>query len=149
MIKAKKDLKKIFEKMLDPQKNIRVFFKKVTFYQYQEAQLKRWQTENKSEGERWKPLNKEYEKYKRVKYAAYRGAGKAMLVATGNLIDSTIKYPFVVVDNKSIKISPNIGAAPYAKYVNETRNFMSFGEKTIERMKKSLINYIKTGKFKA
>jgi hypothetical protein len=130
---------------------------------YIEAQKKRWITENSSEGARWKPLNKDYAAYKKKRFADFSGSGTKMMIATGSLYKAVIGegsgFQKVVTNKKlTISINPaNVANAAsramgrkvsenYAIEANLERPYMRFGDKTIEVFKKSIRNYIRSGK---
>jgi len=110
---------------------IRAYLSRVVYKQYQDAQIERWNTENRSEGPRWKRLNPAYEKSKRKRFAKYPYGGTKMLVATGRLLKSVVgtdrRYHRRVVLHYAMEILVTL---PYAPNVNAERNFTQFGQRT-------------------
>jgi hypothetical protein len=115
--------------------DFRGLFNRVLYPMFKKAQLARWSTENSSEGQKWAPLNAKYREYKLDKFKEsppYNGT--KMLIATNRLIDSVIGPSAdhrKIVEPKRLIISTTV---PYAKYVNEKRNFTHFGRITENRI---------------
>lgn len=134
--------------MVSRARNIRSYLNTVVVRQYQDAQMKRFQTENESEGATWVPLTPRYLAQKLIKYAESPGGGRKMLIATGRLSDAALMRGegyYKIVDNRSIRIGIDDGMIPYAKYVARTRPFMTFGSDTLAQMRAGIKNFIRKG----
>lgn len=126
------------------------YLNRVVFRQYQKAQLKRWQTENASEGTKWTELNPKYARQKVRRYASFPGAGKALMIATGKLVDAATGRDTSgltkITSATGIRIAINLGEVPYAAYAAKERPFMKFGPTTLGEMRSGLKNFIRTGR---
>lgn len=141
---ATKRLDDIMKRASDTGK--RTFLNRNAMAWYRNAQRKRWMTENESEGgPRWKDLNADYEKRKRKLFAGFPGAGKAKLIASGTLLQSTIGpgkgFQKVVTSRELIIVT----TVPYAKFVDEIRTFSLWGDESIERLKKHYKDFLMRG----
>lgn len=140
--------KKYVKNMTDRVNNTIIFFKKVSVSQYKAFQLKRWQTENASEGGKWKPLDPNYAERKKKLYKDYPKGGRQMLIATSNLFQNTAINPTVLAFPRKLIIAVNQDKVGYAPYVNEERPFMKFSKSSIDKFREALKLYLKEGKFK-
>lgn len=126
---------------------------------YQKLQTERFQSENASEGQKWKPIQKEYADYKLKKFKSYPGGGRKTLIATSTLGGAVIgrDSPFrggvdkhvALFKKYSMQISvkqggQNAAGKPfdYAGYVAEVRPYMKFSEKSMNLMKDELRKFI-------
>lgn len=125
---------------------------------YQKLQTKRFQTENASEGAKWKPIQKEYAEHKLKLFKSYPGGGRKLLIATSTLGGAVIGRgsPFLGQDKHvalfkkyGMQISvkeggTNAAGKPfnYAGYVAEKRPYMEFSKNSIEIMKTELRKFI-------
>lgn len=136
---------------------------------YQQLQTKRFQTQNASEGEPWKPLNSTYALYKKKRYGggekrgkgqwrSWPGSGTKMLIGTSTLAGAVIGRgsPFEGTDKNvqvykpySLQISVNTSGTNaegkpfnYAEEVAATRPFMSFSPASIDKMKTEMKKYL-------
>lgn len=128
--------------MIDRASGMQGFLDRVIFRLYQNAQRQRWMTENQSEGEKWRPLSPGYDIWKKKKFASFPGGGEKMLIATNRLFPSVVGESGEtrkVVTNRGLVVATTV---PYAPKVAEIRPFMKFGKATIDKMKKSLRDYI-------
>jgi len=135
-------IQKNFEGMLKRENAMQSFFSRNIYAMYQNAQRKRWETENFSEGRGWEPLEPRYADWKRSKFAAYEGSGTKMLIATGKLYKAVIgpgSGQKKVVTNKGITISIS---TPYAWPVDAVRPFTEWSEKTAHEMMKAISDFI-------
>lgn len=128
----------------------RAFLNTHVFNMYKEAQAKRWMTENKSEGDRWKKLSPNYRKWKEKKYAKFPGGGKKLMIATNTLSRAAMGrdasgFRKIVTKNR-LTISISTDKIKYASDVAKFRPYMKFGDKTKEKIKKAMIDWIKSGK---
>lgn len=140
------------------------------FALYQQLQIKRFMTENQSEGARWTPLNSTYAKYKVKRYGggtrrggkgswgSWPGGGRKMLIGTSTLAGAVIGRgaPFEGTDKNvqiykpySLQISVQTGGTnaegkpfDYAETVAQKRPFMSFSTESINQMKEVLKKYL-------
>lgn len=132
--------------MLTRSKAMSSYLNRVLFRKYQKAQLERWQTEGASEDLQWQPLNKDYERWKKKKFAAYPGSGNAMMIATDRLRsgatgEDSAYYYKMVTDDKFV-VGINLGALPYAPYPGVLRSYMKFKEETLDGWRRGLSAYI-------
>lgn len=121
------------------------FLNTVVYKEYQNAQRKRWITENVSEGKQWSALNAEYVKRKRRLFAAYEGGGNAMLIATGRLYKSIIGPS---PDHRKITTTKSLtiySTVPYTEFVNKKRDFTEFGRAFEKRIQEKLHSYFFKG----
>lgn len=135
------------DEMVSRAKNIKSYMVRVAYPQYQRAQIERWETENKSEGVQWKPLNERYAEYKLKTFAGYDYGGTRMLVATGLLFQSVVgterKYHRRIVADWGFEVRVTL---PYAPYVNRVRPFMVFGDRTRGEILRGMRNYLTVSK---
>ncbi len=125
---------------------------------YQKLQTQRFMTEGASEGYPWPSLKKEYETYKKKKYAEYPGGGRKLLIATSTLAGAVIGpgSPFNGTDKHraifrpyqmqiSVEQSGTNAAGKkfnYPQYVAEKRPFMKFSPKSVQLLKDALKQYL-------
>ena len=130
--------------MIGRARDARGFLQRVILPMYLEDQKKRFQSENNTETGQWAALNPKYEKLKKTKYAGFPGSGNAILVGTGKLSDAVLLVSGgnKVITQNSITISVDSGVVPYAKYVQEKRQFMSFGGSSINQFKDAIRLYL-------
>lgn len=138
----------IFEKltkMYTRASDMRAFLNTTVFDMYRQAQIKRWMTENVSEGSKWKKLTPNYKKWKLKRYASFPGGGRKLLIATGLLSRSAIGQDVSgfrkIVNDRSLIINISETRIPYARDVAKARPFMRFGKKTKEKIKRAMMNY--------
>jgi hypothetical protein len=136
--------------MVNRVNGIQAYLNRVVYAQYQKAQIARWQSENKTEGEIWERLDSKYASYKLKACAKYPYSGTKMLIFKGTLFQSVVgkggggsKYHRKVTDKRSITIGT---ALPYATYVNKARPFWEFGEKTIDEIKQGIMDFVARNK---
>lgn len=99
---------------------------------YQRLQGERWKTENRSEGQRWKPVAQATRDRKLRDRARDRAAfpgGDRTLVHTGDLsrsvIGTTLENHRKVISGKKITVATTLS---YAGFVAAERPFMAFGK---------------------
>lgn len=121
--------------MVSRGKSPKVFLATTAFKMYLNAQRKRWQTENLSEGNKWPSYeqtfkdNKSAEAYRKMKlrkFASFPGGGKKMMIATGTLLMSVLgqgKGSRKIVTDRSLIVGTSI---EYAKWVNINRPIFEF-----------------------
>lgn len=133
--------------MLDRSGLIRGWLNRVAYPLIIEAQRIRWASENASEGSSWPQLNPSYATAKLKRFAAFPGGGRKMLIATGRLVESVTgdntKDHYKLVEERRLTVGTMVG---YAKYVDEDRNFTTFGKATKDNLTKRLNQYIQEGK---
>ena len=98
----------------------RQFIKKAVIPMYSNAQRKRFQTENESEGEKWLPITKETLAYKLKHFGSYAGGGTKTLIRTGVLYQSLFpagKFNRTIPAKRSFV---TISEVEYAEYVSVT-----------------------------
>jgi hypothetical protein len=125
---------------------------------YQKLQTERFQTENASQGAKWKPIQKEYAEHKLKTFKSYPGGGRKTLIATSTLGGAVIGRgsPFNGTDKHialftkyGMQISVKTGGKnaagkpfDYPAAVAEVRPYMTFKDESIELMKSELIKFI-------
>ena len=122
------------------------YFMRNVYRQYQKAQQERWKSENKTEGNRWSPLEPTYKRRKLTRFKDYPGHGTKMLVATGKLFQSVIgpgEFHVVQATDSYLFVSTTLD---YAKWVAEERPFMKFGQKTLGTIRRGISDFIVRGK---
>jgi hypothetical protein len=147
--------------MIEKGKSSKAFLARVAYPMYQARQMKRWITENASEGSHWKALNTNYKEWKRINYAGYPGNGEKMLIRTGALLGSVIGKELqgnpdeTQVNEKGVtSFSGNLGSGKpkhfvmvtdttlivgteveYAKHVNSVRPMFTFKQEFYREIK--------------
>lgn len=126
-------------------KKLQSFLNREVVEIYRNLQRRRWITENRSEGERWTELNPIYKKWKLVRFATYDGSGRKMLIATGRLYKSVIgpgKGFRKVATPKKLVITTSV---PYAKDVNDVRDFTEYSPKSWNTINKAISKFLFKG----
>lgn len=122
------------------------YLARVVYKQILQIQLDRWQSENVTQGPKWDKLTDDYAKRKLKKYAAYRGRGTKLLIATGALWESMtgqdLSNHYQAISNTSIEVGTLL---PYAKWVNEKRNITNLTTAQIRGFRKGFIDYVLKG----
>lgn len=138
---------KLIKKLTDRSNKIDAGLARDVTTMFSNAQRKRWMTEGGSEGKTWDRLNPTYEKYKRTRYAGFPGGGRKLLIATGQLVAASTgvdtKYFARLIDKNRITFVIKV---PYAKYVNEHRDFIKFSPATRKKIVKRLAEWYFHGK---
>lgn len=137
-------IKKKLDGMLTKASLAKGWLNRVAYPMVIEAQRMRWASEGASEGSSWAPLNTSYAIRKLKKYASSPGGGRKMLIATSRLVggvtgDQAADH-YKLVTDKMLMVGTTIG---YAKYVNETRNFVKLGTATLKNLSDSLGEYLR------
>ena len=123
-------------------KNSRSFLQLKAYPAYIGAQMKRWMTENQSQGTQWKPLNPDYAWWKKTRFAFAIGHGTKMMIRTGKLYQSVIgagEGHFKMITDKEMIVGTDV---PYAKYAGAQRTIMSFDKRFIQKLKKSSSSFL-------
>lgn len=131
--------------MIKRGKSTRTFLQLKAYPIYIKAQMKRWMTENSSQGTAWAPLNKKYAEYKLKKYGAAVGGGKKMMIATGRLYQSIIGAGdghFKLITDSAMIVGTTLD---YAKYAASKRPFQKFNKDMIAQLKADWIKYMIKG----
>ena len=166
---GQKDVKEILKRAQDG----RAFLTRVAYPMYQKWQLERWQTENKSEGSKWKSLNPAYAEYKKSRYGGgpkyvtpkqkgygrwvqagnwprYPGGGTKMMIATGELVNAVtgkkLTYHRRLIKAKQMAIGVTL---PYAEDANKKRDFTKFKNANMKLLHDMYAEYVMTGRLKA
>jgi hypothetical protein len=142
--KTRDDSLKVKARMLTLEAAWQTWMVRKGYPMYQLAQKRRWMTENASEGATWKPVTREYGRWKMDQYQKNKAkSGSRLLVLSGDLSDSVMgrsqKYNRVVFTPKGFSVATTL---PYAKYVDEARPFTGFGNSTDEKIKNSLKKFV-------
>lgn len=121
---------------------------------YANAQRQRWMTEGASESGKWRRLNFHYATEKKKRFAAYPGAGNAVLIATSRLLASVLppeerknEIPFgeefrKIIQNKKIIFKT---VTPYARDVDQARTFTTWSARTTKSFIKDFKTYLVAG----
>jgi hypothetical protein len=108
-------------------------------------QAQRWMSQGASEGRMWRPLNSSYAKEKLKRFAKYPGGGTKLLIATGRLFGAMTGRPESSGDlNKMVQngtLYVRIGV-PYAKFVHNKRDIITFSGETYAEMRGMLKRYL-------
>lgn len=143
-------IKKNLEGKLTRARTVQSYLNTVVVRQYIQAQIKRWQTENASEGSAWAQLSPKYLAWKKKKFANSPGGGNAILYATGKLANAAMlrdggTNSYKIVTSTGIEIGISDDSLKYAKWVAQKRPFMQFSRATIAEMRKGISDYIRKG----
>lgn len=124
---------------------LRSFLNTTILQTYKNAQMRRWMTENESEGKAWDPPKDPYKTQKLERFKNYPGGGRKTLIATSNLLRSVIGagpgFQKVIEKNQLIVRT----AIEYAGYVNEARNFTTWSKKTSKNFDKLVADFLFKG----
>jgi len=134
--------------MRQREKALQGYFSRNVLEQYRNLQRRRWMTENASEGQPWAALNSAYASRKRRQFASYPGRGTKKLVATNRLFESVIGPG---KDFRKIATARGLYVAtvtPYAKYVDEDRNFTTWSKQSIGEINRGIAQFIFKGIYK-
>lgn len=148
LVKTSSGIEQSLEGMISRGKSVAAFLNRVTFAQYKQAQLRRWETENTSEGKHWEDLNPAYAKRKLKRCSTFPGGGKKIMIATGTLVSAATGQSgalLKVVSNSGIQVRIDSSAIKYAPYPGIKRPFMQFGYDTESRMVEDVVKYMMTG----
>jgi hypothetical protein len=131
-------------------RSLGTYLDRVVWPQFQQAQINRWETQGASEGFSWPELNPTYAKRKKKKFAAFPGAGNAMMVATGRLSSGaqgrdTAYFGRTVTESK-MTVMVSSSALPYAIYPGKARPFMVFSDDTMSAWTGAAAAYMMGGK---
>ena len=114
---------------------------------FQTAQIKRFETENSSEGKTWAPLNPAYKKWKLKKFAAYPGGGNVIMVREDRLRKGAqaqdSQFYYKIVTQTQFVLGVSLDSVPYAAYAGESRPYMQFSDETISKWKKGIASFIR------
>lgn len=142
--------------MLNRTKHIVTFLERNTLRKYQQAQMRRWQTEGSSEGQSWTAITEPYKTYKKKKFASYEGLGYKTMIATGGLYRAATGrgpgFLKMISDTKFIVGIDLYATNPqgrrfydYAAYAAEARPYMEFSDATKNEWKADIARYINSG----
>lgn len=140
---------KSLKKMVRQAKSSRSFLQMKVYPLYIKAQMKRWMTQNTSQGSEWEPLNPKYAQYKLTRFATGPGGGRKMMIATGDLYKSIIGAGdghFKMITENEMIVGTSIS---YAKYAGGARPIMQFDKEFIKMIKADWIKWILSGKGKS
>lgn len=136
---SKNGLDAIHQKMVKKSKVDAALLRDIT-KAYQQVQVKRWETQGRSEEMPWSPLSQKYREAKQKRFAGYPEGGRRILIATGNLLRAATLQPIgsrprgypKVVGSRIVNESSIVFAirGPYARYVNDRRPIIKFSAKT-------------------
>jgi hypothetical protein len=132
--------------MIKRGKSTRTFLQLKAYPIYIKAQMKRWMTENTSQGTAWAPLNSKYASYKLKKFGSNVGAGKKIMIATGRLYQSIIGAGdghFKLITDSSMIVGTTLD---YAKFAASKRPIMKFNKDMIAQLKADWIKFMIQGK---
>lgn len=117
----------------------------VVYKQYQDAQIKRWETEGSSEQKRkWKRLTPVYLKRKLIKYAAAPYGGRRIGIAGGDLVQSVVgsnkRFHRKIVTKTQLIIGTSI---KYAGHFAEERPIFEFGKDTKKEIRDGILTFLR------
>lgn len=138
-------ISKSIESMLTREKKMQGWLNTVAYKTYQNAQRKRWMSENDSEGLRWKPINALYRQQKLKRFASFPGGGRKTMIATDRLRQSVVGPSpdhRKLTTTKSITILTSV---PYANEVDKERTFTTFSDKFKEDLIGKAMAYLAKG----
>lgn len=139
------EIEKALEGMVKRANMIPAYLNRVVYREYQNAQRKRWETENAGDdfaGGQWQSLDLAYATWKKKKYAGYPGGGTKILIRTNRLFSGVVGPGAdhrKIVDDRSIRIAT---AVPYGQYVDNTRTFSQWSPVFYNRIYKDLGEYL-------
>lgn len=141
-------IEQALNQMVSRANTVESYLDRVIWPKFQKAQLERWPSENASQGDQWRPLTPEYAKRKRKKFAAYPGAGAALMIATGKLMKAATGQEGYnkIVTNQGMTVAIDLGFVPYAGYASKIRPTMTFSRETIAEWRRGLAAYVGNGK---
>lgn len=154
--------------MLTRGKSVESFLNRVTFGQFKEAQIARFQSNNETEGTPWDVLTTKYQTWKEKQAAGgvmqsrmsrnakkvismareVKGGGKIIMVLTGTLAAAATGESGALLKlatENSLKVYIDETLIPYAAYPGLKRPYMSFSESTEERFMSSITAWLMTG----
>lgn len=136
-------IEKTLSGMLSRSGLVRGWLNRVGYPMVIQAQRMRWASEGATEGDSWKPLNPSYAIQKLKRFKDFPGGGTKMLIATGRLVDSvtgdnTAEH-YKLVTDESLEVGTRV---PYAKYVDEERDFHTLSVETEDNIRSSLKAYL-------
>lgn len=119
------------------------YLDRVVYPTYQNIQRERWASENASQGSAWPALSAQYAGQKVKKYASFPGGGTKMMIATKRLFNSvvgdTLDEHRKIISDHQLQIYTTV---PYAPYANQARQFTTFSEDEIRKIKSDIVNYL-------
>lgn len=145
---------KALEGMISRANLSRGYLDRVVYKQYQNAQRKRWETENTSETGQWasyipdKDGVLKYPTYKLKKFASSPGGGSKMMIASGKLFAAAVgpgEGHLKEVGERSLVVGIDTGSVPYAEYPAEKRPIMEFSPATITEWLEGMRDYVMKG----
>lgn len=142
----KKDVTRSLDEMMKRSGNASYFLQRVVLPKYIQAQTKRWQTENSSEGTRWAKLTPAYKERKRTRFAAFPGQGTKTMIATSRLVNAVLlRNPSgrKMISRNKLMIAVDVD---YAEYADEERTFTQFSRRFLKDIGTSYKTYVVTGK---
>lgn len=128
--------------------SLQAFFNRNIFRMYQKAQIRRWETENKSETGQWKPLEPNYRRQKLSRFASFPGHGSKLMIAKGDLVKAaqgTGKGFRKIATNHGLTVALDADFVGGKIHTIAGRPVMKFGRNTIDQMKQALKIYMTTG----
>lgn len=142
LISVEKGIERALAGYINRDRAMQSFLNRNVVEAYRNIQRKRWMTENESEGKRWEKLNPKYAEYKKKKWAGAPGGGRKMLVASGDLVQSVIGPGAgfkKIATPRQLVISSGV---KYAKYVDESRTFTEFSQKSLNDIRKMIAEFL-------
>lgn len=142
--KALKNLRSIVKQG----KNSRTFLQMKAYPIYIKAQMKRWMSENTSQGSQWKALDPRYAARKKKDWWGWEGNGTKMMIASGRLYKSVIGAGaghYKMITDKEMIVGTDV---EYAKYAGAIRPIVEFNKAFIAKLKADWIEFMLSGKGK-
>jgi hypothetical protein len=146
------EVTKAMEDMVKRGGDLRGYFNRVTYDEYKLLQVRRWKRYNSDkafEGGRWEENKEPYKTWKRKKYKGYPYQGRRIGIRTGLLLQSVVgekegrKFHRKLVKPRSLMIFIML---EYAKYYDEARTFTTWSDGTMQRLRRGVRDYVRTGK---
>ena len=154
---TQRGIQKKLDDMITRAETLTAFVNRVVYPIYQRYQRRRWMDENSRQTGQWQALNSAYAERKKRMYGgmekrgggtwpSYPGQGTKMLIATGRLSKSVMgddaSEHRKIVTNKSLRIFTTV---PYATYVNDVRDFSTYGKSFYREVGAELKKYVAKG----
>lgn len=149
LVRTNSGIENALQDILKRGRSTEAFLNRVTFAQYKQAQITRWETQGASEIGKWDELTEPYATRKLKKCKNMPGAGRIVMIATSKLKDAATGQSaalFKIVSNSGMKVFIDTSSIPYAAYPGITRPFMKFSYTTEKKMVDDVVAYLMAGR---
>lgn len=167
-----KGIQTALEGMIERGRSVEAFLNRVTFQQYKNYQVDRWQSSGASEGYPWANVKDSERKIRMVEQSmtptrkklskknwkarfqsnmtptGLDAAGRVNMILTGRLADAATGRSanlLKIVTDSSLKVYIDDSVLPYAKYVGTMRPVMKFSQDHEAKMVSDVIAYMMGG----